>query len=78
MLAAFAGMRQVHERLLLLATAQNLPLSEAQKRRVYDLQAAMAAPEDWSAKDLAGFGQSETARAVQAFLKSLAPLLNRS
>jgi hypothetical protein len=62
MLEAFRGMRQVHERLVLLEAALRLPLSEPQKLERNALLASILAPETWSPEDLAAYGQSSSAK----------------
>ena len=76
MLAAFAGMRGVHSRLALLASAENLRLATDQKSHLNQLRRKLASAPDWPADELSGFEQSQTARDIQAFLASLAPLVS--
>ncbi len=75
MLEAFHAMRQVHQRLVLLAAAENLPLSSRQKSKIKTLANALRDADSWGAQRLAHFPQSTTARDIQVFLRSLAPLL---
>lgn len=76
-LLAFAGMRDVHSRLALLASAEKLRLSTGQREQLVGLQRDMADASDWSVDDLSTFAQSPTARKVQSFLTSLASLVSR-
>jgi hypothetical protein len=68
MLEAFHAMRQVHQRLVLLAAAENLPLDAVQKSTLQNLQLELAEVTDCQP-------QSRIAKDIQAFLQSLAPLL---
>jgi hypothetical protein len=67
-LEAFHAMRQVHQRLVLLAAAEDLPLDATQKSTLRNLQLELADATDCQP-------QSQIAKDVQSFLQSLAPLL---
>ncbi|NOX74187.1 MAG: hypothetical protein GXP03_11410 [Alphaproteobacteria bacterium] len=68
MLKAFHAMRQVHQRLVLLTAAADLPLDTGQKSTLHRLQQKLADASICSP-------QSQIAKDIQAFLESLAPLL---
>jgi hypothetical protein len=73
MLEAFHAMRQVHQRLVLLSAAQNLPLDMHQTSTLHALQEKLSDAHNWLPISLAKFPQSDTAKDIQTFLISLAP-----
>lgn len=71
MLSAFRVMRQIHELLLLLNAAAELPLTlEQQTERTY-LAGLLAPSEGWSQTALAAFERSSVADDARAFFRSL-------
>jgi hypothetical protein len=77
MFEAFGVMRHVHELLLLLRAAGQLPLSSRQRKRWRALAAALDPADGWSPATLSAFAKSELPAAVQKFLRSLRPLVRR-
>ena len=70
-LEAFAQMRQVHELILLLQTAEGLLLSEAQKQKVAQLKARLEPNAGWSRETLRSFERGRLVREVHQFLRGL-------
>jgi len=71
MFDAFRAMRLVHELLLLLETAGNIPMTPEQARKRGELQHVLQPRGGWSQGALADFELSSTPSDVQAFLVTL-------
>ena len=71
MLEAFGILRRIHELLLLLRTAERLPLLETQRQRSHVLCAALLPDEGWTLESLRAFQGSGVADSISVFLTSL-------
>jgi hypothetical protein len=71
MLEAFRILRRVHELLLLLRTAERLPLAEIYRRKSRELRDALSPTDGWTLESLRAFQRSDTPNVVMAFLTSL-------
>jgi hypothetical protein len=69
MMAAFGAMRDVHELLLLVRTARSLPMSDEQRIRRDELEAAL--DRSWTRESLASFEGGTLASEIRVFLASL-------
>jgi hypothetical protein len=67
---AFSVLRRVHELILLLREAGNLPLSPQQRARHADLAGALQPPA-WSHESLMAFSRSTQEADIRRFLSSL-------
>jgi hypothetical protein len=71
MFDAFRVMRQIHDLLLLLVSAQKLPLLPAQLSQLADLQAKLHPENGWSLEMLDSFEKTGVAEEVNGFLRGL-------
>lgn len=69
--AALSVLRRIHEQLLLLATAEKLPLNEAEKARLGSLRQTLAPADDWTEQKLEDYPIDATLHQVASFLKDL-------
>ncbi|MCK7611380.1 hypothetical protein [Roseibium sediminicola] len=69
--AALSVLRQVHEHLLLLETAGNLPLETVERDRLSELKTSLAPEVPWTETSLQDFPLESTIREVRAFLIGL-------
>ena len=70
MFEAFQILRRVHELLILLRTAEKLPLLEPHRQESRALRGALL-PEEWTLESLRDFEKSHVPDSVMAFLRSL-------
>lgn len=75
---AFFGMRAVHARLALLATAENLPLEQSDQEKLASFRSALGKAHLWPAPTLSGFGESALNQDIHTFIKSLARYVSQS
>lgn len=71
MFDAFRVMRQIHDLLLLLVSAQKLPLLPWQQSRLAELQGKLHPENGWSLEMLDSFEQGGVAEEVRSFLQGL-------
>ena len=71
MLVAFRVMRQIHELLLLLNAAGELPLTPEEQAKRQHLAGLLAPTEGWSRVSLAAFERGSVADDARAFFRSL-------
>ena len=69
--AALSILRRVHEKLVLLQSAKNLPLSTEEQRRLVQLELELESGEAWTEAKLRHFPIDQVSSDVSAFLKSL-------
>ena len=69
--AALSVLRRIHEQLLLLQSAEALPLDETEKQRLADLRQTLSPEVDWTETSLAAFPIDGAVRQVSAFLRDL-------
>ncbi|WP_269582145.1 hypothetical protein [Roseibium sp. Sym1] len=69
--AALSVLRQIHEQLLLLDAAGNLPLDDDELRHADRLKSILAPGTQWTEQNLATFPLADTRRQVEAFLTGL-------
>jgi len=69
--AALSVLRQIHEQLLLLETAEKLGLEPAERERLADLKSGLVPGKPWTETDLREFQLEQTVRQVRAFLTGL-------
>ena len=68
---ALSVMRQVHEQLLLLAAAENLPLDLSERRTLAGLRNTLTPDISWTEEALQAFPVAQSARSVSDFLTGL-------
>ncbi|WP_136658870.1 hypothetical protein [Nitratireductor sp. XY-223] len=78
MMHAFRAMRQVHELLLLLRTADAMPISSNQRRTILLLTERLSPQEGWTVDSLSAFERGSLPDTVRAFLGSLSGVAKRA
>jgi len=68
---ALSILRQVHEQLVLLAAAENLPLDDAERAELAELRKILAPATAWTEESLQYFPVAKTVRKVSVFLSGL-------
>lgn len=68
---ALSVLRQVHEQLVLLGAAENLPLDNNERAELAGLRGALTPATPWTEESLQAFPVVRTARKVSAFLTGL-------
>lgn len=74
--AALSVLRRIHEMLLLLQTARQLPLTEADKENLAKLERELAPEEGWTGSSLQSFPIDARSAEVAAFLQGLRHLVS--
>ena len=69
--ATLSVLRQIHEQLLLLETAEKLPLETEERNRLADLKASLVPETAWTEERLRDYPLESTIRRVGAFLTGL-------
>lgn len=69
--AALSVLRQIHEQLLLLETAEKLPLEAEERNQLADLKASLSPATSWTEEGLRDYPLESTIRRVRAFLTGL-------
>ncbi|GAB4576984.1 MAG: hypothetical protein Tsb0019_03570 [Roseibium sp.] len=69
--AALSVLRRLHEQLLLLQTAERLPLAPGERDRLSELRRGLLPHGDWTEADLAAYPVDKSIREVRSFLTGL-------
>jgi len=69
--AALSVLRRIHEQLLLLQTAGQLPLTAAERIHLAELKEALSLEDPWTETTLQNYPVEETSRQVSGFLTGL-------
>lgn len=77
MLSAFQNMRLIQEHLVLLGATKSLGLSKDQLVQVSTFEARLQDDNEWQGENLELFALNPLNKAIQSFLKSLAPLVGQ-
>lgn len=69
--AALSVLRRIHEQLLLLEMAENLPLAATEKEALAAFQKTLAPEADWTEAELKDFPVDRVSREIAVFLRGL-------
>lgn len=73
--AALSVLRRIHEQLVLLRTARQLPLAAKDTKRLHELEARLTPEQGWTETGLATYPIDKTVLDVSNFLQALKRLL---